>query len=408
MRRLLMLLLILLLAAGCRGTTSSPEPDSPMRFAFVRGGDLWLWEGGEERRLTKGAPVDSPRFSPTGRFILYTQGGQLKLTGAGGRGPWTIPDADLTARRPADWHPSDDRLAITRSLGGEPSIWVYRVNAENGPEQDGMTISGWSDPLWTPDGQSLTISRIVTQPGNPHVGTAYTATIAPAHGEPDLLLADPFAPNSTAEALQERCGKGAIPQAWSADGEYLLLVRPGWTSSIAADCNDWLLLDPATGMTEQLGASPDLRWAVWSPTEPVLAYVHGPDREPAWSPGGHYLAFVRSMSQGMPPSADQAIYLVEVETGSTRRIRASEGGLGPFWGREGTLFWFTTGAPAAGPRPGSPKASARSRPTAHLRHGRRDLPSPLLTLDQPPYYYGQWDWPRVLDSWIPPLPYSRP
>jgi len=430
MRRFLALLLTaLLLIAGCQRPTTA-EPASPMRFAFVRGGDLWLWQDGEERRLTTGAPVRFPRFSPTGRYIAYWQENRLMVTSAEGGGPWPVPDVALTSFSPSiDWHPYDDRLAVVRTLGTQRSVWVYRITPDAGPEQEGLTVEGWDHPHWRPDGRYLTISRRESSPANPHVGTAYVATISPADGEPALLLADPFEPGTGGD----RCGTGALPLAWSADGDYLLLVRPGWTSSIAADCNEWLVLDPATGQTAQPGASPNTQWAAWSPAEPVLAYVHGPDRvafagkelrliappwersrrltppgyadrEPAWSPSGHSLAFTRGRSE-VPrrmdqPAEGQAIYLVDVESSKTRRVAGSDGGFGPFWGDDGTLFWFTTGPVAVPPGETPAKAS--------LRHARADLPSPLLTLDQPPLYYGQWAWRQVLDAWIPARPHVRP
>lgn len=410
MRRLLIgLLLLAVPLAGCSPATPSAAAEpAPMRIAFVRQGDLWLWEDGVERRLTEGTGVHDPRFSPDGRFLVYWQDGQLRLIRTDGKGPWP-----LNAREPfyeVSWSPTANRLALS-----DRQRTVTVDVTPDGPQQPQLVVEGWSGTAWSPDGEQLAVQRVKT--GRHHMeGTAWVALIARTDGEPRVILEEPFAPDAA-----EGCGLGARPHAWSPDAEWLLLVRPGAGPSIAADCNEFAVVSTKGGKAEQLGASPNLRWAAWSPTAPTLALTNGigreayqnkqilltappwtkprkltppgyADREPAWSPGGSYLAFTRSLDQRPErmdrPAPGQAIHVATVESGKTQQIPGSEAGFCPFWGQEGTLFWMRDG---------------------EIRHRRDDLPTPLLQkVDLPRNYYGQWDCPRVLDHWIPAPPYSRP
>lgn len=45
------------------------------RIAFVRRGDIWVWQNGESTRLIEDGAVSDPRWSPTGRFLLYVRTG---------------------------------------------------------------------------------------------------------------------------------------------------------------------------------------------------------------------------------------------------------------------------------------------------------------------------------------------
>ncbi|MFZ5826735.1 MAG: TolB family protein [Bacillota bacterium] len=412
MRRLLTALLLLALPlTGCRpATPSAPRPPAPMRLAFVRQGDLWLWAGGAERRLTEGGKVHTPRFSHDGRFLAYWQGRRLMLTRTDGKGgPWPVP-----AARPVhqvSWSPTANRLALSQ---GDRTATVDVTGT--GPTQPQLVVEGWAGATWSPDGEQLAVHRVKTG-RHPFEGTAWTALISRTDGEPRVILEDPY----SLETAGDRCGAGARPVAFSPDGQWLLLVRPGATPSIAADCNEFLVISTRGGEPKRLGASPNPRWAAWSPAGPTLALTHGAgreayrqkeillaappwadlrrltppgyaDREPAWSPGGSYLAFTRSRAERPErtdqPAPGQAIYVTTVESGKTELVPGSEGGFCPSWGQDGTLFWIEPG---------------------ELHHRRDDLPNPLLSgVDRPLNYYGQWQCSEVLDLWIPAEPYSRP
>src|SRR3712207_9437741 len=45
------------------------------RLLFVRGGNVWMWEGGQERQLTGDGLDSQPRWSPDGAGFLFVRAG---------------------------------------------------------------------------------------------------------------------------------------------------------------------------------------------------------------------------------------------------------------------------------------------------------------------------------------------
>lgn len=412
MRRPLMLMLALfLLLAGCASAPSAART-GPMRFAFVRQGALWLWEDGKERRLAEAPGIIYPQFSPDGRFIAYRQNEALTVIRTDGAGPWVVTPTHGPSDQ-AGWSPTENRLALAN---GQKTVTV--AVTDDGPQDPQLVADGWSGVAWSPDGRTLAVARSETAE-NIFTGLSRVGLVARSGGEVRVIGEARFSP-------EDGCAGSARPQAWSPDGEWLLVARPGLWASLSADCNQLTVLSTQGGPLHLLGETPNLRWADWSPREkPLLAFTDGTgrpafynkqvrlarppwaesrsltpdgyaDREPAFSPGGRYLAFTRSRSGWIEnmhqPAPDQAIHLADIDEGGSQPIPGSEGGFGPFWGGDGTLFWFKN-----------------ENGSIALYHGRDDLPNPLIKgLDLASSYYGQWDWPRVLDAHVEPPPYSRP
>lgn len=45
----------------------------PGKIAFVRDGDIWVWEGNDARAILPGGNISDPRWSPNGRMLLYVR-----------------------------------------------------------------------------------------------------------------------------------------------------------------------------------------------------------------------------------------------------------------------------------------------------------------------------------------------
>lgn len=54
-----------------RGQGDTP----PGRIAFVRRGDIWVWEGGESTQLLSDGAASDPRWSPDGTLVLFVRNG---------------------------------------------------------------------------------------------------------------------------------------------------------------------------------------------------------------------------------------------------------------------------------------------------------------------------------------------
>jgi len=56
--------------------STGQEDQPPGRIAFVRRGDIWVWEKGEAARIVEDGAASDPRWSPTGRFVLFVRSGE--------------------------------------------------------------------------------------------------------------------------------------------------------------------------------------------------------------------------------------------------------------------------------------------------------------------------------------------
>jgi Tol biopolymer transport system component len=118
---------LVVLASSCYFLTSSAhgkDDPPPGRIAFVRKGDIWIWKGGETERLVTDGAAGDPRWSPTGRFILYVRAGDSY--------------SDLILRDLED--------------GTEQQLTYYGSDAQEG-SPDYVNNTSWViDPDWTASG----------------------------------------------------------------------------------------------------------------------------------------------------------------------------------------------------------------------------------------------------------------
>ncbi|HLN62165.1 MAG TPA: hypothetical protein VK464_11490, partial [Symbiobacteriaceae bacterium] len=189
---------------------------APGKIAFVRGGNLWLWENGRERQVTRTGDVANPQISPSGRYVAFEQGGRLLVTPAAGGDLWAVEPSGF-----ARWAPAEDTLAVDIAAG----VATVPV-ADQGPESPRLIAMGWHSPAWAPDGSALAVAR--GEPGNTMArGRVTLAVVARTGGQPRTVVTEQYDERSPAV--------GASPLAWSADGRWLAYGRYGRTASLSAD-----------------------------------------------------------------------------------------------------------------------------------------------------------------------------
>lgn len=404
MRRAALLFSMLLLTLLVSNVTHAAP--AGLKLAFVRGGDLWISTAGQERRLTDEGGISDPSFSYDGRFVTYQRGREHRVIDTTGNGPWPIPGGWSTR-----WSPRDDTLAVTDGK----AVFTVTVT-EHGPGTPKAVASGWTGDAWSPDGRQLAVSRREPSERTVFEGIEHVGLVPRSGGAVKILLTEGY-PLQTGNAPVG----GAMPIAWSQDGQWLLLLRGGLTPSMAADSNQFAVVSVRGGKAQSLGLSPNVNWAKWAPEGARLAYVDGAgrfawstkrlklaappwegpawtvtpdgyaDRDPVWSPDGRFIAFTRSLAQSPTnmdlPAPGQVIHQLDVDAKGSRPVVASEGGFCPFWDGHGNLYWLT----ADGRIP-----SDAGKATVHDKQG-----VVLNGVDRPFSYYGQWACRRVLDSWSP-------
>ena len=270
-------------AAAPAVARSAPQ-GVPGRLLFVRGGNVWMWEGGQERQLTGDGLDSQPRWSPDGTGFLFVRGGDsysdLWLATDLGQ---TISQltANQSTRYPRDskgyvddsWQlagPSwarlpdgTDRIVYSSDRErGNLALWIVEgLEARSRLVYGTGNLEGHSEgAALSPDGRWVAFSLDISFPeGSPRTTQILVADLE--SGEYRQLTTDP---------------NGSYDPAWSPDGRWIV-----YASRQGGD-----------------GTKTNL-WAV----RPDGSDRHrltdgGADRGPAWSPDGDQLAFVRLQGAG--------------------------------------------------------------------------------------------------------------
>jgi dipeptidyl aminopeptidase/acylaminoacyl peptidase len=416
MRLLLAVVVFLLVsmssvAKGSGNTSAQTMHFPPGRIAFVRDGDLWLLEGGIERQVTHFGRVSSPRFSDTGRYVAFLQEGTLWLLDIVSGSLWQVEHQGTVVRPPA-WSPTHDTLAFSTT---REDVFTTHIG-EPGPEKPFRLVQGWSFPAWSRDGTQLVV--VQQEPSTREFsGTSRIAVMPGSGGRLQVILTERY-PRDIA------CGPvGPMTDVkWSSNGEWLGFYRHGLYESSAADCNELLVLLVKGGTPISVGTGPaNPEWFAWKPIGASLAFTDGvgraafedkvvrvvtmppilpfrsltpagySDRDPAWSQDGRRLAITRSMSKWPrnmnQPAPEQAIWVVDVATGTAQRVLGSDGGQAPQWGTGNGLLWA---------RRDKSKASLWYQDTPDRK------PYPVVeNFDMQDSFYGQVRLGSVFSWWLP-------
>jgi eukaryotic-like serine/threonine-protein kinase len=220
--------------------------------------------------------------------------------------------------RNPEFSPTGDHVAVecTDKTTGRRDIWI--VSEGEAPIRLTDAPGGASDPVWSPDGQTIAFSS------NPRgIRDLFTRQWATS-GEPRPL----YGSSST-----------KYPNSWSRDGSQVAFTERG----MGRGWNIWSL-DVPTGNAK-----------------PVVADQYD-DIEPQFSPDRHWLAFTSNRS------GRWAVYVQDLLAPATtpRMVSAGLGESDPRWSPSGDMLYFLSGdrrllaVPTRGPdgrsRLGAPKA----------------------------------------------------
>ena len=242
--------------------------------------------------------------------------------------------AQLTFSRSVDPVFSDDCVCLRASL----ALWGARLTARPRPHalricgSRGRRLCTGASPAWSPDGRRLAIE--MDRKDKPSA----LAVVVPARGRTTILtgLTEPMEP------------------AWSPDGRKLAVTtqssirEPAGGTSFGTAI---FVVDVASGRTRRLtrglGASaPD-----WSSRGRIAFQRAAPDgdtdvlviradgsglreiaadaADPAWSPGGREIAFVRPVGTG------EDLFAARLRDGATRRLTSPGSSARPAWSPDG-------------------------------------------------------------------------
>jgi Tol biopolymer transport system component len=142
--------------------------------------DLYLMksDGSNVRRLTNsGIDLSRVSWSPDGRYIVYSSGGNIYVVSDDGKWSAEILDQPLDAFDPA-WSPDGLTIAYQQFTGPlEQDAEIYSMDV-NGGNRRRLTTNNYYDayPSWSPDGSQLVI--IGGRRSNPLAGGLYIIDVS--------------------------------------------------------------------------------------------------------------------------------------------------------------------------------------------------------------------------------------
>jgi Tol biopolymer transport system component/uncharacterized protein YjdB len=253
-------------------------------------------------RLNAGNVSREPSPSPDGTQLVFAISQRDLTTGELQEDLFIVRRDGLGMRRLTSmagyehqprWSPDGQRILFRASsdVNARPNLWVINVDGtglRNLTATLGTTVTDVRDAAWSPDGARI----------------AYIAAVRGQH-KVWIMQADGTAPIQ----LTVDAGFDSSP-AWAPAGDALAFTR--WNTDNPAMGEDVMIVPIATGIPHRLA-------------------MMGDQRQPAWSPDGHYIAITGTAVAG---TGVQQLYTMRPD-GTGLRLRTTDqawgGGLSPSW-----------------------------------------------------------------------------
>lgn len=368
-------------------------------LAFVSRGKLWLLDGArgslQQLPVPVGLSAQMPRFSHDGRWLAYvvTHGSGLYAAPVGlwvaradGSGAHRVEGRDIDQF--VGWSPTSDVLALTTQreepFAPYPTVPRVELVGATGARRTLVDLrpsrahpNSIENAVWSPDGHSIAVST-----NDPYLNGRTLVNSYPLDGRAPTTWFRIATRQRLADACAGRAGPGAVADlaAWSARYGILFWVfacgmshnndatplyalrKPGTAPSVLAQTlSDGVTDAVASGDRGALAVvaagngGRDLAQGKTvehcntttmscTPLPGASAWARhagsGVSLDPAWSPGGSLLAYVRApvgLTSGWSAAswfADHALYVWNAQTNSTRRIGAISGAQVPVWSHD--------------------------------------------------------------------------
>lgn len=248
-------------------------------IAAVREGDIFLHSAAGDSEIIHDGKATAPRWSPSGRWLLYETtgpdaGAGLMLAQPGSvAAPWPLPAPAHTGV--ARWSPSHDEIAVA-ARGG--SLWLVQAGSDT-PRQllpPGGTVTNLA---WSPDGSQLAVERRGVGSGVQSIWLVSRGGVIAQAPIPSAVTAVPASKGPQTGDVAGGPAVDTVPVlgSWSPSNSSFTY----WSDSVAT-----------------LGAASPAALALWSlrqGTRPLLPDVLMYRDFVSWAPDGHALAAVASV-----------------------------------------------------------------------------------------------------------------
>ncbi|MBG9791371.1 hypothetical protein ABD76_02065 [Paenibacillus dendritiformis] len=269
MKNRLIALIVFALLCSCLPAMSRAEPDAERKAAaaFIRGNDLWMAIGSEEKRLTRGEYIRNPHWSHDGSWLAFSKGKEEKEI-------WLYHAATGEMRQAGQgdnvqWSPSRNVLAF-QSQDARRTLYVTDAEGKREPERIADHVGNFS---WKPDGASLlySVEARLLPDGIWSDIDLYTVRLD-KEARSQLFF-------TIKSQSQDFFAVTTSRFKWSADGKWIAFIAVP-TASLSADGNTLCLLSADAGTFLKAGQMLNYdEWFQWGPQGSTLAFIEGYGRE---------------------------------------------------------------------------------------------------------------------------------
>ncbi|WGU96226.1 hypothetical protein QJQ58_08290 [Paenibacillus dendritiformis] len=271
MKNRLIALIVFAIVCSCFPATVRAEHGTEQKAAaaFIRDNDLWIAIGPEEKQLTRGEYIRSPRWSHDGRWLAFLKGKEEKEV-------WLYHAATGKMRQAGQghnvqWSPSRSVLAF-QSQEARRTLYVIDAGGQREPQRIADHVGNFS---WKPDGASLlySVEARLLPDGTWSDIELYTVTVTPGQEARSQLFYTITSQSQDFFAITTSRFK------WSADGKWIAFIAVP-TASLSADSNTLCLLSADARTFLKAGQMLNYEeWFQWGPQGSTLAYIEGYGRE---------------------------------------------------------------------------------------------------------------------------------
>jgi Tol biopolymer transport system component len=258
------------LLGGFAAPVSGQDEFPPGRIAFVRKGDIWIWQKGDAHRAIADGAASDPRWSPSGRFLLFVRSGDsfsdliLYDFDSGSEQQLTYNQSGYQPGSPdyvntsswvidPDWSPSG-LIAFASDATSDSSVILWLILDPSLPPEPAPSAEIEDDI----EGVSLSADGTVA---------AYTVRHRDDSGANRTYVAIRDLSDGTPYVLADDPG-GAFDPAIAPDGRSVALAIRGEDG-----VSDIWLVDRATGNRTRVTTNAQATQPAWSPDGQWLAYM---------------------------------------------------------------------------------------------------------------------------------------
>ncbi|TYR81870.1 TolB domain-containing protein [Priestia megaterium] len=239
----------------------SAEAAHTIKASFVRDGNVWSYQNGEEKQLSFSNHAKQPEWSFNGQYIAYMEKNHLMLTSLNGEKIKVEEDVHTY-----EWSPTSEELAyVSNNI-----LFFYNVKTK----KKAHVSVGVDQFSWFPNGEKFLLTSAATL--TPRGWGAVKLYTVDKYANLDVKKVEPFA---TLPAMTDSFFAYTTSSfKWSANGQWIsFLAIP--TASMSADMNTLCVITKEGKAFQPIGKMLNVTsWFKWAPKTQELAFIDGEGR----------------------------------------------------------------------------------------------------------------------------------